>query len=99
MKITDEAKVIIENALKEQDTDSIRLSLKETETGTGLSLELIKKTDNDRVVDVNGVNVVMDIETEMNLLSIVFAENNGELVLQTESSCGGSCAGCAGGCH
>ncbi len=99
MKITDEAKVIIENALKEQNTDSIRLSLKETETGTGLSMELINKADDDRVVDVNGVNVVMDLETEMNLLSVVFAENDGELVLQSESSCGGGCSGCGGGCH
>ena len=99
MKITDEAKVIIENALNEQNSDSVKLALKETENGYGLSMELINKAEEDRVVDVNGVNVVMDTETEMALLTTIFAVNDGELVLQNEAHCGGGCSGCGGGCH
>lgn len=99
MKITNEARDIIQEALKEQNCDSIALTIKESEHGYGLAMELVSKKDADRVIDVNGVNVVMDMDTEVALLATTFGAENGELVLQNEGGCGsGGCAGCSG-CH
>ncbi|MDY5731308.1 MAG: hypothetical protein SPL05_07255 [Eubacteriales bacterium] len=100
MKITDDAKLVIAEALKEQNCDSVALSIKETEHGYGLAMELVTKKEDDRAIDVNGVQVVMDMETEMALLATTFDAENGELVLKNEGhSCGsGGCAGCSG-CH
>lgn len=99
MKITNEAKIVIDEALKEQNFNSIKLSIKETETGYGLAMELVNKAEGDRCVDINGVNVVMDEETEMALITTIFDAQNGELVLASEGGCGhGGCAGCSG-CH
>lgn len=100
MKITDDARVIIQEALKEQNCDSIALAIKETDHGYGLAMELVSKKDDDRFVDINGVTVVMDMDTEMALLATTFGAENGELVLQNEGGgCGsGGCAGCSG-CH
>lgn len=101
MKITDEAKVVIESALKEQNADSIALSIQETPHGYGLKMELVNKSENSRVVDVNGINVVMDMDTEMALMTTSFDAVNGELTLVNEGGgccSSGGCSGCSG-CH
>lgn len=98
MKITDDAKLVIEEALKEQNFDSVALHLKETENGYGLAMELVNKQESDRVVDINGINVIMDMETEMALIVTTFDAQNGELTLVQEGGCGHDCAGCSG-CH
>ncbi|MDY6073769.1 MAG: hypothetical protein SPI49_06760 [Eubacteriales bacterium] len=99
MKITDDAKIVINEALKEQNFDSVSLNLKETESGYGLAMELVNKKDDDRVVEINGINVIMDMETEMALIATTFDAQNGELTLVQEGGCGhDGCAGCSG-CH
>ena len=99
MKITDDAKLVIKEALQEQNFDSVALSLKETATGYGLAMELVNKKDDDRVVNVNEIDVIMDEETELALITTIFDAQNGELVLAQEGGCCSSgCAGCSG-CH
>jgi len=97
MIITDSAKLAFENELKNQSKDSISLFLEEIDGETHLRLNVVNKTAEDRVVDVNGLSVILEEEVEAQLTDIIFDVQGENLVMKMNSSCGCGDSGC--GCH
>lgn len=96
MKITDEAKTIIEEALASNECDCLQVSPVQSCCGTSLNFGLSKLQADDKPVLINGISVLMDKEAQTRAEKITLAAENGELTLQddTPSCCGGSSCCC-----
>lgn len=88
MKITDECKEILLNAIKDNGGDSLRIYMTEVEQGKVLNMETYLKQDNDCVLEINGVNIVMDEETESALDHFIFDKDEKTGGLKLIHCCG-----------
>ena len=96
MQITDNAKVVLEQMMKEQNMNALTFAIQEIEGQPQLSMDLAAVSEPDMVI--NGLNVMMDYETFVTLQDIMIDFVDGRLVLyNTASSCG--CGGCGGDCQ
>lgn len=90
MKITDGAKVFLENVLSENGAEGIRLYSVAGCCGPQFALSLDAPLENDKVETINGIKVAFDSQiTTTEELTLEKEENqNGEgLVLLGTSSC------------
>lgn len=90
MKITDEAKVLLKEALDEKKADGIRLRTSRSCCGTSLRFELVTITDKDTPEDINGLSVLMDEETRSWTGIVTIDAANGRLTLHDSAA---SCCG------
>lgn len=96
MKITDGAKELLEEVLKENRAEGIRLYYTEGCCGPQFALSLDAPEEGDSVQNVNGIKVAMDFQIEDNdelTLEIEEGENGTGLVLL-----GAGGGGCGDGC-
>ncbi|HEX2945711.1 MAG TPA: hypothetical protein VHT96_07125 [Clostridia bacterium] len=90
MKITDEARELIREALASNNCDCLQVVLQESCCGTSLSLGLSKLEPGDATTDINGISVIMDEQTQARAESVLLAVEDGELVMhdnKPSSSC------------
>lgn len=103
MQITESAKEIFLNAMQRLKMDAIHIELVTHHCGgKGLNLQLIKKEDASRLIEVNGLFVDISEEDEPYMDTIVFdGEGNSIKLLSTaprKEGCGcggdGDCSSC-----
>lgn len=90
MKITDEAKILLVEALVTNDCDCLQVTLKQSCCGTSLDFKLVKSDANDKTVSINGVSVLMDNEATIRTESITLAAEGNELIIEGDAP---SCCG------
>ena len=98
MKITDTSKLIFLQVMEENQSDAVKISLTNHESGGKvLDMQCVKLSENDRVIDINGIKVIMDEETEIMLEHYIFdkdEESGGlKLIYNGPHSCDCNC-GC-----
>lgn len=82
-----------------EGAEALLLDTEEVEGGLSLSMHITDLKEGDRVLDFDGLKVIVSEELEMMLGPVIFDEVNGELAISEEpSSCGGGCGSCGGGC-
>ena len=90
MKITDDAKKLIQETLDEEKADAIRLHTSISCCGKSLQFELVKLTGQEQPEIINGLSVLMNQETRAWTNTITLGERRGRLTL-TDSAA--SCCG------
>lgn len=98
MKITDECKNKLNELLLKNEADTLILSTSDSnEKGFTMNLDLGKKANCPRVIQVNGINVAISEEDEKELEDIVFDFDGTQIVIEQEHhccSCHDECCGC-----
>ncbi|KAA9022871.1 iron-sulfur cluster assembly accessory protein [Niallia endozanthoxylica] len=90
MKITDEAKQLLENFLKEKGAEGIRLTATEGCCGPQFAITLDAPQQSDKIETINGIKVAFDSQvtgTEELTLDKEENQNGAGLVLVGASSC------------
>ena len=88
MKITDEAKQVLEDFLIERGAEGIRLSSVAGCCGPKFTISLDVPVESDRIETINGIQVAIDSEvTGSEELTLDKGENGAGLVLIGASSC------------
>lgn len=90
MTITDEAKIIINEALDSNGYDCLKAMLQKSCCGTSLYFTLTKLQEGDNPISINGIPVLMDDETQEKAKTVTIAVKDGELVIRNDSP---SCCG------
>lgn len=94
MKITEEAKKIIQKFLEENGSDTLVVTIGVSSCcgGKSIQLDLGNAKDMPRVIEVNGVLVAIGEADEAQLKDMTFSTQNGQLSLE-EAGCGCGCGG------
>lgn len=85
MKITEQAKIKLEQILSANKCDALKVTLQRSCCGSSLMFELANKKPSDTVEMINGISVIMDSEAKKNAEKAVVDIKNGELIVS--SSC------------
>ena len=85
MKITDEAKSLITEALVSNNCDCLQVTLQQSCCGTSLNFVLTKLQAGENPVSINGVSVMMDSQTQERAEKITLVDEDGELVIQDDA--------------
>lgn len=85
MKITDEAKSLISEALVSNGCDCLQISLVQSCCGKSLNFALTQSQAGDEPVSINGISVMMDKEAQERAEKITLAAENGELTIQDDA--------------
>ena len=91
MKITEEAKTLIAEALVSNDCDCLKVTLQQSCCSTSLNLALAKLEVGEEPILINGISVMMDDRTKAKTETVTLSTENGGLVIQDETqscSCG-----------
>jgi hypothetical protein len=91
MKITDEAKLILQQEFISNNSDCLKASLQKSCCGTSLVFNMIKLKASDKPVFVNGIQVMMDNKAQARAETVTIAVENGELIIQDDAA--SSCCG------
>ncbi|WP_286947801.1 hypothetical protein [Acetobacterium sp. UBA5834] len=92
MIITDEAKVVLEEMLKENGQDSLQATLQQGCCGSSLYFTFTNKKADDQPVIVNGINVLMDGEAVLKTNTVTLKINEeGKLVVEDTAQASGCC--------
>lgn len=90
MIITDEAKVVLTEMLKENGQDSLQASLQQGCCGTSLYFSFANKKADEQPVNVNGINVLMEGEAVFKTSTVTIkVDSNGKLVVEDTNQSGG----------
>ena len=73
MKITEEAKSLITEALVSNDCDCLQVTLQQSCCGTSLNFSLAKLNAGEKPVSINGVSVMMDNQTQARAETVTLA--------------------------
>lgn len=88
MKITEEAKKMIEELFSSNDCDCLKATLQKSCCGTSLVFNLAKLKEGDAPISINGISVLMDDDTKKRAETVTITVVNGELFIQDEASSG-----------
>lgn len=92
MIITDEAKVVLEEMLKENGQDSLQATLQQGCCGSSLYFTFTNKNADDQPVIVNGINVLMEGEAVLKTNTVTLKINEeGKLVVEDTAQASGCC--------
>lgn len=86
MKITDEAKLLINEVLAGEKANAIRLHTNRSCCGTSLQFELVTLTDQDQPEIINGLSVLMDKETQAWTGTVTIGAAGGKLTLHDSAA-------------
>lgn len=90
MIITDEAKVLLEEMLKENGHDSLQASLQQGCCGTSLYFAFTNKKADEQPVIVNGINVLMEGEAVFKTNTVTIkVDPAGKLIIEDTNQSGG----------
>jgi hypothetical protein len=85
MKITDEAKLLIMEALVSNDCDCLEVTLQQSCCSTSFNFALAKLKAGESPVSINGISVMMDNQAQARAEIVTLATENGELIIQDNS--------------
>jgi len=88
MKITDEAKKMLEEVFASNDCDCLKAMMQKSCCGTSLVLNLAKLEAGDEPTSINGISVLMEDEVKERAETVTITVENGELAIQDEASSG-----------
>ena len=92
MIITDEAKVVLADMLKENGQDSLQASLQQGCCGTSLYFSFINKKADEQPVIINGINVLMEGETVLKTNTVTLKiDDEGKLIVVDSAQASGCC--------
>ncbi len=91
MKITNEAKTMLEEVFASDDCNCLKAELQKSCCGTSLVFSLAKLADGDEPVSVNGISVLMGDDAKERAEAVTITVENGELAIQDEASSGCCC--------
>lgn len=91
MKITEEAKTIITEALKSNDCDCLQAKLQQSCCGTSLVFTLTKLGSSEKPIAIDGISVLMDNETQERAKTVTITVENEKLVIHDDKP---SCCCC-----
>lgn len=91
MKITQEAKFMLDEVFTSNDCNCLKASLQKSCCGTSLMLSMAKLSDQDKPASINGVSVLMDDEAKERAETVTITVENGELVIRDEAVTSGCC--------
>lgn len=86
MKITDEAKSLITEALASNACDCLQVTQQQSCCGTSLNFALAKLKAGEKPVSINGVSVLMDNQTQARTETVTLVAEDGELVIKDDAS-------------
>ncbi|MBC3898739.1 hypothetical protein GH811_03815 [Acetobacterium malicum] len=90
MIITDEAKVVLAEMLKENGQDSLQASLQQGCCGTSLYFSFTNKKADEQPVVINGINVLMEGEAVFKTNTVTIkVDSNGKLVVEDTNQSAG----------
>lgn len=93
MRITDNAKVVLQKVLVENNRDCLWVGLQETCCGTSISVALALAADDDKLVEINGIPVIMMPDAIERAESIEIDEQNGQLFFNDSKAA--DCSSCS----
>lgn len=88
MRITNEAKKMLEEILASNDCDCLKAKLQKSCCGTSLVFSLAKLENGDEPISINGISVLMEDDAKKRAETVTITVENGELVIQDEASSG-----------
>lgn len=91
MKITNEAKAVLQGYFADGDNDCLKASIQQSCCGTSLVFSLAKATDEDQTTQINGISVLMDEAAKERSETVTLDVEGGELSLKDEAPSGGCC--------
>ncbi|MCF0259145.1 MAG: hypothetical protein HUJ54_04735 [Erysipelotrichaceae bacterium] len=99
MKITNEAKAVLDEVFAENKADGLLVELHETCCGKSPVFQIAVFDENDRPFEVDGIKLVADQQARAAIEDLIIDFVNGDLVILSPAAegCGG-CSGCGGGC-
>lgn len=86
MKITDQAKGLVEKVLSDNNASALRVQIVAGCCGPSVSLTIANLEDDKGVVDVNGVKVLYVDDALAQTESVVLAEKEGQLYLDNPNA-------------
>ena len=97
MKITENAKQVIETAFQENGFDMVGFSLEKDEAsqGTAISLALVKEAADQRTISIDGLKIAVSKSDEAMLEDVTLDAEDGVLTLHSDGCCfeNESCSG------
>jgi len=91
MKITDEAKVMLEEVLTSNGYDCLKATVQKTCCGTSVMFNLAKLTDSDKPIDINGISVLMNDDVKNRTETITITVENKKLAVEDTAASGCCC--------
>lgn len=88
MKITDEAKTIINETLASNECDCLKGMLQKSCCGTSVYFVMTKLKPGEEPVPINGVPVLMDEKTQARAETVTMATEDGKLVIKDDKPSG-----------
>ena len=82
VEFSSSAKEMIQEALKSEGCDTLKLFLHRSCCGTSLQIELIKAGEEENIVTVDGVRIAIDEETERWTTDKLFDTKKGRLIIR-----------------
>lgn len=100
MKITDEAQVLLKEALQANSADALYVQLENSCCGESLSFALAMKEEDDTIMMIDNIPVIMDLVALKRSEEVTIIVQNGQLLVDdkfvsTSSCSSGGCEGCA----
>jgi Fe-S cluster assembly iron-binding protein IscA len=86
MKITDEAKKIVEEVLKENNCNALLVSIVGGCCGSSINLALANAKEDDEISDVNGISVIYDQEAVQRTGLVILDVQKGKLFLKDDQA-------------
>ncbi|HKK96102.1 MAG TPA: hypothetical protein VJ916_07325 [Anaerovoracaceae bacterium] len=98
MEFNEKALEVFKKELEKTGNEAVKLEVVQTEDGNSLNVDLKKIEKEDRVVEKDGLKLVLDVDSEVMLTDIVFqADDEGNISMTyAEPSCSSSCGQCCG---
>lgn len=88
MKITNEAKTMLEGVFASNDCDCLKAMLQKSCCRTSFVFNLAKLEDGDEPISINGISVLMEEDVKERAETVTITVENGELAIQDEASSG-----------
>ena len=88
MKITNEAKKMLEGIFASNDCNCLKAKLQKSYCGTSLVFNLAKLENGDEPISINGISVLMDDDVKKRAETVTIIVENGELAIQDQASSG-----------
>ena len=98
MEFNEKALEVFKKELEKTGNEAVKLEVVQTEENNSLNVDLKKIEEGDRVIDKDGLKIIIDVESEVMLTDIIFeADEDGNISMSyAQPSCSGSCSGCCG---
>lgn len=90
MKVTEDAKVLLKKAMKDNDCDCLRVAVKQSGCcGSQLSFTPGKLNEGEKPTNINEIPVVIDKQTQLQTEPLTINAEEGKLVIDSGPSCCG----------